>query len=292
MSKILMARPDEAGHNYPTQWDDQLVALPKRIMQTWKTNVLPAKWQASQNSIRKFMGDWEYVLMTDEDNRAFVSKHFPYFLTTYDSFPHNIQRADAIRYCYLYVHGGIYIDCDIELLADISPLFTHLAARGYYHDSKFTMPPGVWLVASANVSSVYTNAFMASTPRQPIWLRMIEHMMGHPGLYSIEKHLHIMYSTGPSALTQVVSRFGYPYYDLNPAQLNPYTLCEKVYNKEWALVRPLEGSSWVSPIGTCYQACYCNSGTVTIVVVGILAFFLILIAVWQTRRRRRLAARP
>ena len=42
--------------------------LPKIIMQTWKNKDLPEKWKKSPLSITKYMPDWEYVLMTDEDN--------------------------------------------------------------------------------------------------------------------------------------------------------------------------------------------------------------------------------
>ena len=75
--------------------DDFDVKIPKIIMQTWIDNDIPKKWKCSPESIKKVMPDWEYVLMTDTDNRKFVKKHFPSFLKYYDRFPHNIQKADA-----------------------------------------------------------------------------------------------------------------------------------------------------------------------------------------------------
>jgi mannosyltransferase OCH1-like enzyme len=86
--------------------------IPKLIMQTWKTNELPDKWKPTQLSINRYMSDWKYILMTDEMNRNFIIHHFPNFLPYYDAFPYPIQRADAIRYAWLYVHGGLYLDCD------------------------------------------------------------------------------------------------------------------------------------------------------------------------------------
>ena len=86
------------------------------FMQTWKTRNIPHQWKISPSSIKKNIPKhWNYVLMTDRDNRDFVKKYFPSFLSYYESFPYNIQRADAIRYMWLYVNGGIYMDLDFYL---------------------------------------------------------------------------------------------------------------------------------------------------------------------------------
>ena len=53
-----------------------------------------------------------YTLFTDEENREIVAHFFPDFLETYDRFKQNIQRVDAVRYIYMYVWGGIYLDLD------------------------------------------------------------------------------------------------------------------------------------------------------------------------------------
>lgn len=45
-------------------------------------------------------------------SRDFIAKEYPWFLETFDNYPHNIQRADAIRYFVLAHYGGTYIDLD------------------------------------------------------------------------------------------------------------------------------------------------------------------------------------
>ena len=220
------------------------VTIPKLIMQTWKTKELPAHWQASQDSILKYHPEWKYVLMTDEDNRNFIQEHFPDFLATYDNFPYPIQRADAIRYAWLYVHGGLYLDCDFELLGPLDELFTSDA--------------NLFLLASSNTPSVITNGLMAAKPGQPLWLAMIEEMKQGPGLYSLERHLHVMHTTGPLAFSRVIHRLQVPYQLLPSAKLNPYTLCETVFDKPDTLARPLPGSSWIGPAAYFYQSCYCH----------------------------------
>jgi len=48
---------------------------------------------------------------------------YPDYRILYDSFRFPIQKADFIRYLILYDEGGIYVDCDICPIADISHLF-------------------------------------------------------------------------------------------------------------------------------------------------------------------------
>jgi len=99
------------------------VKIPLIIMQTWKNDSIPLHWRPSKEGILKNMPHWKYILMTDEDNRKFCEKHFPDFLPYYDAFEYPIMRADAIRYMHLYIHGGLYIDLDIEVKKALDPLF-------------------------------------------------------------------------------------------------------------------------------------------------------------------------
>lgn len=57
-------------------------------------------------------------LWTNEKSRDFIAAEYPWFLDTFENYPHGIQRADAIRYFVLAHYGGTYIDLD-----DVRPLF-------------------------------------------------------------------------------------------------------------------------------------------------------------------------
>ena len=220
------------------------VVIPKLIMQTWKTNDLPERWKPTQISINKHMSQWQYVLMTDEMNRRFIIQHFPDFLSYYDSFPYPIQRADAIRYAWLYINGGLYLDCDFELLGPLDNLFT----ENY----------NLFLLASSNAPNIITNGFIAAKPGNRVFLEMIEEMKKPAGLSAIERHLLVMNTTGPVAFNRVVKRLDVPFKLLPSSQLNPYTICDKDYTKPNTLMRPLEGSSWVGGAASVYHWGYCT----------------------------------
>ena len=220
------------------------VKIPKIIMQTWKNKYIPQKWKNSPNSISKHMPDWKYVLMTDADNRKFVQTHFPDFLSYYDSFPYNIQRADAIRYMWLYIHGGIYIDLDYEILQPLDELFIP-DAQAYF-------------VNSGNVGSYITNSFMASKPKCPLWLEVIEIMKQQLPWYYLGKHFQVMNTTGPIMLTYAASRSSVSYLMLPRLKITPCSVCNIFCKARDTYVKQLQGSSWTSYDTKLYIYFMCN----------------------------------
>lgn len=241
---------------------EKQVKIPKRIMQTWIDHDIPDKWKSSPESIKRHMPDWDYVLMTDKDNRKLVKKHFPDFLPYYDNFTHNIQRCDAARYCYLYVYGGIYMDLDFEVLKPLDDMFIN--------DNE------VYLVNSSNIGSYLTNSFMASKPRCKLWLDCIEAMKKPLPFYCMGKHFEVLNSTGPIMLTNVVSEAKIVYGMLPVRLILPCSVCNiKCYSKG-AYLKQLEGSSWVTYDTKFYNFFMCNYKQLLIAIALIL--FIILIA--------------
>ena len=245
--------------------DKNKVKIPKLIMQTWIDTDIPKKWKISPESIKEKMPDWEYVLMTDKDNRKFVKKHFPDFLPYYDNFPHAIQRADAIRYMWLYIKGGIYMDLDFEVL---KPL-----------DEFFTSGSDVYLVSSSNVGSYITNSFMAAKPGCELWLEVIEAMKKPLPFYYLGKHMTVMNSTGPILLTHVVKKSKIVYGVLPSKLILPCSVCNIKCQSKGSYLRQLEGSSWITYDTKFYNFFMCNWRKLifVIVLIGLLIFIILLI---------------
>ena len=244
------------------------VGIPKIIMQTWKNTEIPDKWAVSPESVKSVMSDWTYVLMTDEDNRNLIAEHFPDFLPYYDAFPHAIQRADAVRYAYLYVYGGIYMDLDFEVQRDLSPLFVSTGE--------------VFLVASGNVSSYYTNSFMASRPRAKFWLEVIEEMKRPNQWWYIGKHIEVMNTTGPIMLSRV-ARNTKTVIGVVPRKLvMPCSICNLNCSTCESFLKPLEGSSWTTFDTTFYNFFLCNYWTVLYFIICLLLLLLIVWIVYKT----------
>ncbi|KAG6821615.1 hypothetical protein H0H93_000124 [Arthromyces matolae] len=112
-----------------TRWNatehNQVELVPRILHQTWKTDVLPPRWQGISDACRKMHPDYEYILWTDASSREFIARYYPWFLETFDGYTYPIQRADAIRYFVLHHYGGVYLDLDIGCLRPVDPLLVY-----------------------------------------------------------------------------------------------------------------------------------------------------------------------
>lgn len=86
--------------------------IPKIIHQIWLGSEFPPKYQAFQNSWKKYHPDWEYRLWTEKELATFPMKHRALF----DASINYGEKSDIARYEILYQMGGLYVDTDFECL--------------------------------------------------------------------------------------------------------------------------------------------------------------------------------
>ena len=147
-----------------------LVKRPKTVEfvhQSWKTVNLPSRFQNWSKTWKECFPKARHLLWTDEDNRNFIAKRYPWFLSRYNTLPANIYRADAARYLYLFHFGGIYSDLDNECLRPFDNLLLNSTmVFGAMNGSKNVKEGGF-----------VQNSFMYSEPRHPMWLEMVHRIM-------------------------------------------------------------------------------------------------------------------
>ena len=155
--------------------------FPHVIHQTWKTHDLPAvgRFRNGSESWQAKHPGWEYLLWDDDENRAFLSRHYPWFIPHYDAYDHFIKRVDAVRVFYMYHFGGVYADLDSYCLRPFEPLLEREAATEAEVVLSF-----VGGNAQANdlgssgkgdsYSEVVHNAVMASRRHAPFWLDVMD----------------------------------------------------------------------------------------------------------------------
>ena len=144
------------------------MAIPALIFQTWKSKTnIPADFAYWMRSLDQFNPSFSHLLWDDDDNRGFVAAHFPWFLPVYNAYPKEIYRADAVRYFFLYFHGGLYADMDVECLKPLDGLLQSdsilFGRMGPDPDFPGSVP----------------NAIMASPPRQEFWLFVMWHLLSN-----------------------------------------------------------------------------------------------------------------
>jgi mannosyltransferase OCH1-like enzyme len=258
----------------------ELVKIPKIVMQTWKgtEETLPEAWKTSPASIRFFMPEWQYVLLSDIDNDNFIAQYFPQYLKTFRGFEYGIQRADFIRYAWLYVNGGLYLDCDYELEKSLEELF--------YVDREF------YVVPSGNFGDFYTNAIMASKPGARVWLVCLELASQGYCWWHFGKHLKVMATTGPLMFTKAVkTQPPDSYHILNQKLLTPCSVCDpKPCGKAGGYMKTLEGSSWISTDTRIYIYLKCNWRKLVIfcIIILIVIWILMLMRTFRETKDSRL----
>jgi mannosyltransferase OCH1-like enzyme len=136
--------------------------IPKVVFQTWKSYTdMPDYYRYWRRSFLVTNPDFRCFLSNDEDNRNFIRDRFPWFLPRYDSYPHEIFRADVVRFFFLYDFGGFYADMDSECLRPLEGMRNMgdvlLGRLGRDKDFEHSIP----------------NAVMASKAGQAFWLLAI-----------------------------------------------------------------------------------------------------------------------
>ena len=136
--------------------------IPKIIFQTWKTKVaLPGNFEYWSSTFSDKNPNYDLVVWDDSDNRKFITRFFEFFLPIYDSYSAEIYRADAVRYFFLYVYGGLYADMDVECLRALDDVLQGddiiLGRMGADPKHPHSIP----------------NAIMASKARCDFWLLVI-----------------------------------------------------------------------------------------------------------------------
>lgn len=104
--------------------------IPKTIFQTYyNKNKIPNKVNKNLN---KFAKGYNRVLFDDKDALKFLFENFGnIFVNKFKSMKKGAHKADLLRYCYLYVNGGVYIDIKTELLVDLDLIIKEKKNRLY-----------------------------------------------------------------------------------------------------------------------------------------------------------------
>jgi inositol phosphorylceramide mannosyltransferase catalytic subunit len=135
--------------------------VPLLLHQSWKTEILPARFRRWSRTWHRVVPHWEKWLWTDEDNRLLVGHFYPEYLEFYDALPHPVMRADVARMMYLHRYGGVYADFDILALRDISVLVSGDDVVLGQMSNNLAQPNNL------------PNAFMASPPQHGFWLHCL-----------------------------------------------------------------------------------------------------------------------
>lgn len=133
--------------------------IPKIVIQTYyRKEKIPDKVYLN---IQKYAPGYEHIIFDDNECEDFLKKYFnPSILATFRKLK-GAHKADLFRYCYLYKHGGVYIDIKTELIRPMDEVFN----QNYTYS-----------VLSIVKNTIY-QGIIATPPKNPIFLKLIYFMV-------------------------------------------------------------------------------------------------------------------
>src|SRR3972149_1807328 len=146
--------------------------------------------------------DWTHIIWNKSMCKKLLQLYYPEHLELFHSYKYDIQRCDMIRYFILYHYGGIYADMDYYCNNSFTKVLQKYNKSLYFVETKNSL-----LIHSIS------NSLMYSVPNHPFWRKLfIELEKAYeniPWYYS--RHIQIMYSTGPSFLNRLYTRYQEPF---------------------------------------------------------------------------------
>lgn len=190
--------------------------MEKIIHQTWKTRDIPARYQPWVESVRSNHTDYQHWIWTDSDNRDFIAAEYPWFLETYDSYNHHIERVDSVRYFLLAHFGGVYLDLDMECIQPITPLLNE--------DDVFLSMEAGPKVSNRQIS----NAFMAARRQHPFFLGLINQLIEVKS--ADVTYTDLLNNTGPPMLERfaIANRERFKFHVLRLDQVAPAGIVSQI----------------------------------------------------------------
>ena len=213
------------------------LSIPHHIYQTGPANSArwPPLFKSSYGSWQRHNPGFQYTFWNDTrldvnnpNGLPFVQRHFPDFVPTFSALCYRIMKFDTARYMAMYLHGGIYSDLDVEAAGTIPaalleaydvimpPVQLHrkeVCTFLYRKWDRKLVESSLHLRTTMPSSCPHLgNWWLASRPRHPLWLAMLEHIRAHVGevcsaQHRRDRHRAILELTGPFALYHVVDEY-------------------------------------------------------------------------------------
>ncbi|KAM0200801.1 hypothetical protein ACHAPQ_008437 [Fusarium lateritium] len=211
----------------PVMTPSRFSSFPQKIWQTWKVDPLNFEDRdliTSRTWVNKNPG-MRYEVLTDDNEIAFVEEHFgagtvinrPDIVSFYKSINLHIIKADLLRYMVMYAQGGVYADIDVEALR---PVYRFVPERYDEHDIdlivgvEIDQPEFSDHPILGKKSKSFCQWTIISKPRQPVMLKLIEHIMAWLRDESRKQKVplgdiqltfdQVISGTGPSAFTSAL----------------------------------------------------------------------------------------
>jgi len=166
--------------------------IPNFIFQTNEYSEIPKNMKKSMKSWINKNPSYVHVYFTGPECGKFIKEKMPERVSkAYDSLVPGAYKSDLWRYCVLFIYGGVYIDSSNIDVIGLDEII-------HSSDSFVTAIDG------GQQASIY-NAFMASTPQNPILKEVINLCVQR--IEERDYGINSLYITGPRCLGDALNNF-------------------------------------------------------------------------------------
>jgi hypothetical protein len=114
--------------------------VPKNLIQVYHLpDKIPDYIKQNKN---KYASDYKYYFFDDNTGLTFIKQYFTDLVVDKYTNLTGSHKADLLRYCLLYVYGGIYADIKIIFVEPLNEIFDHslMSSKNIFYSVKSVMP--------------------------------------------------------------------------------------------------------------------------------------------------------
>lgn len=158
---------------------DNYDIIPNNLFQIYMFYKAPIP-QYIFDGINKYAHNYNHVIFDEYQANQFLTQYFnKQIIQRFNDLKSGAHKADLLRYCYLYIYGGVYIDIKTILIKQLDDIFIN---KTYFY------------TCLESLSGVMYNGILASKARNPFFLKLIWYIINIP-LYIINAPFRIYYIT-------------------------------------------------------------------------------------------------
>lgn len=262
------------------------LTFPKNIYQVWFQgceNITNKEFVLNKTNWELMNPTWNYYCLSNKDLENACKLFSKECHDIYKSLPIMHMKIDLGRYVYVYLYGGMYIDMDAYVLRNLdSNVLINKIISIYEKENKHCLGLSMlnFYKFEKMISGIkYNNAFMISSPKNPLVKKMIQYILEQCKKYKDGSFTYnaVQYTTGPISFNNFFKTNTNEDSIIIEFKKDIFEPCDLNHNcqitKDTLAIHQFE-MTWVSPfmkyLGKCYF--YLRNNWIIIILLIILFF--------------------
>ena len=136
--------------------------------------------------IKKLNPEYNYKFLDFKEGKEIIKQNFNIpsiknkIINAIDNMPRYCHKSDLLRYCLLYIYGGVYIDVDLQPLVS----FKEMIPENVSFFSSIGGGPNPYLINGNKILCCCANGILYSKKNNTLLLELIKFSIGNSKLFS------------------------------------------------------------------------------------------------------------